>query len=187
MLLRAISPLASGQRVSFVWPFAEILSHGGTRFEIFPRTQDYDRSSGGLLYLLTHVFAPGVPDAPRLADATAVAGLSAVARNRMRAVVLVLGGSRDGSGISAAGARSYLADLGVPLFVWTAGERGAAAGAAWTGATAVQDVSTHGAFREAANRLVAHLARQRIVWIEGVHLPQDIRLSPSASGLTLVR
>jgi hypothetical protein len=187
LLLRGIASLASGQRARFVWPLTETFVNGDITFELFPRTEDFDRSAGGLLYLLTHVFAPGIPDAPRLADATAVAGLSAVARNRARAAVLVLGGSRDGSALSPAGARAYLASLGVPLFVWTAGPRGAAAGAAWAGATDLADVSTHGGFGDAAKRLFAHLARQRIVWLEGVHLPQDVGLSASASGLTLVR
>ncbi len=186
-MLRGIAPLGAGQRARFVWPLTETFSTGKMRFEIFPRSEDFDRSEGGLLYLLTHVFAPGVPDEPRLADAAAVAALTAVARNRTRAVVLVLGGSRDGSSLSPAGARAYLSALGVPLFVWTAGARGAAEAATWSGATEVADVSTPKLFAAAADRLRAHLERQRIVWLEGVHLPQDVELSPSASGVTLVR
>jgi hypothetical protein len=116
-----------------------------------------------------------------------VAALSAVARNRARAVVLILGGSPDASSLSPVGARSYLSALGVPLFVWTAGAPGGAAGVAWSGATDLDDISTLGHLDDAAHRLTAHLARQRIVWVEGVHLPQDIGLSASASGLTLVR
>ncbi len=185
-MLRRIGPLASGQRARFVWPLTETFENGGTTYEIFPRTEDFGRSEGGLLYLLTHVFAPGVPPAPRLADAVAVAALSAVARNRARAVVLVLGGSPDASRLSPGGARGYLSALGVPLFVWTAGPSGAAAGRAWAGADTV-DVSTAKLFDAAAERLVAHVARQRIVWLEGVHLPQDVELSSSASGVTLVR
>jgi hypothetical protein len=186
-LLRRIAPLVSGQRVRFIWPLTESFENGGMRFEIFPRSEDFDRGQGGFLYLLTRVFAPGVLPAPRLADAVAVAGLSAVARNRARAVVLVLGGSPDASTLSPAGARSYLSALGVPLFVWTTSPRAAEAGAAWIGATDVADVSALPVFEDAAGRVSAHLARQRIVWLEGVHLPQDVGLSASASGLTLVR
>ncbi len=186
-MLRRVAPLASGQRVRFIWPLTETLESGGMRFEIFPRTEDFDRTSGGLLFLVTHVFAPGVLPEPRLADAVAVAALSAVARNRARAVVLILGGSPDASRISPAGARSYLSALGVPLFVWTAGARGQAAAAAWAGAADVADVSSASLFDKATDRLLAHVRRQRIVWVEGVHLPQDVGLSASASGLTLVR
>ena len=186
-MLRRIGALGSGQRMRFVWPLTETFASGGTTYEIFPRSEDFGRAEGGLLYLLTHVFAPGVPPAPRLADAVAVAALSAVARNRARAVVLVLGGSQDGSRLSPAGARGYLSALGVPLFVWTAGPRGAGAGREWTGASEVSDVTTAKLFDGAAERLVTHVARQRIVWLEGVHLPQDVGLSASASGVTLVR
>ncbi len=186
-VLRRIAALDAGQRARFVWPLTEKFVSPTVTFEIFPRTEDFDRTQGGLLFLLTHVFAPGVPDAPRLADAVDVAALSAVARNRTRAVVLVLGGSPDGSNATPKGARSYLSDLGVPLFVWTVGTRGAAAGAAWKGAADVADATTMTSFTAAADRLFAHLARQRIVWLEGVHLPQDVSLSASASGVTLVR
>ena len=43
------------------------------------------------------------------------------------------------------------------------------------------------AFEEAARKLVTFVEHQRMVWLEGVHLPQSIALSPKASGLTLVR
>jgi hypothetical protein len=33
----------------------------------------------------------------------------------------------------------------------------------------------------------ASLERQRIVWLEGVHLPQSIALTPKASRLSLLR
>ena len=186
-LLKRIGPLGSGQRLRFTWPLTENFEHGGNRYEIFPRSEDYDRSQGGFLFLLTHVFAPGILPAPRLADAVAVAGLSSVARNRARAVVLVLGGSTDASALSAAGARRYLSALGVPLFVWTTGPRAAAAGEAWAGAADLADVSTLALFDAAARRVTSLLARERIVWVEGAHLPQDVGLSASASGLTLVR
>lgn len=186
-LLRRIGPLATGQRAHFIWPLTQTFVNGSMRFELFPQSEVFDRSQGGLLYLLTRVFAPGVLPSPRLADAVAVAALSAVARNRARAVVLILGGSPDASTLSPGGARSYLSALGVPLFVWTAGPRGAAAGAAWSGATDLADVSTLDLFDDASRRLTTQLARQRIVWVEGVHLPQDVGLSASASGLTLVR
>ena len=43
------------------------------------------------------------------------------------------------------------------------------------------------AFEDATKRLAALVDRQRIVWVEGVHLPQSISLSERASGVTLAR
>ena len=183
---KGVGRLGKGQRVRFVWPLTETFQHGGMRYEIFPTTPDYDRETGGFLYLLTRVVAPGIPPAPRLADAVAVAALSAVSRNRARAVLLVLGGSRDGSRLSAAGVRGYLSTLGVPLFVWTVGPPGEEAGAGWTGATEIADVSTEARFKKAADRLLDCVQRQRIVWVEGIHLPQDVELA-ELPGLALAR
>ncbi len=185
--LKRIAPLASGQRARFVWPLTETFRHGGMQFEIFPCSEEIDGDRGGLLFLLTHVAAPGIPPAPRLADAVAVAALSAISRNRARAVVLVLGGSRDASRLSAGGVRSYLSALGVPLFVWTVGPLGPDAAAEWAGATEIADVSTAILFDKAGDRLRAYMGRQRIVWVEGIHLPQEVALSARASGLALVR
>jgi hypothetical protein len=184
--LRRIAPLSRDQRARFVWPVTEAFQHGNTRYEIFPCSEDFGRVQGGLLFLLTHVVAPGILPDPRLADAVAVAALTAVGRSRARAVVLVLGGSPDTSLLSPGGARGYLSALGVPLFVWTVGPRGLAAGADWTGAPDVADISTTGLFEKAADRLFAYMKRQRIVWVEGIHLPQDVALSTSAQDLTLV-
>ena len=53
---------------------------------------------------------------------------------------------------------------------------------AWGGA---EDISTLAKLEDAAERLRAELDSQRIVWVEGRHLPQEIRLSPAA-GVELV-
>jgi len=185
--IKGVARLRRDQRARFVWPLTETFQHDVMRYEIFPTTPDYDREAGGLLYLVTRVVAPGISPAPRLADAVAVAALSAVSRNRARAVLLVLGGSRDGSRLSPAGARGYLQALGVPLFVWTVGPPGEEAGAGWTGATDVADVSTEARFKKAADRLLDSVRRQRIVWVDGIHLPQDVELSPALPGLSLAR
>jgi hypothetical protein len=59
----------------------------------------------------------------RLADAAATAGLTVAASPRRRAVVLVLGpdSTRDGSHFTPTQVRSYLAEIGVPLFVFRNG------------------------------------------------------------------
>ena len=65
----------------------------------------------------------------RLADAVAVAGLAAVEEERRRAVVLVLGpDAEDGSLLSPAEATAFLAQLRVPLRVWSFGRRAFARG-----------------------------------------------------------
>jgi hypothetical protein len=183
---RLAAPLRRGQSARFQWTFPEVHEHSGIRFEVFPRTDDFSRSDMGFLWLMTHVFPPGVPAERRFADAVAVAGLDVSARSHPRAVVLLLAGSKDASRLSAAGARNFLACLGVPLIVWTVGS-GATEAATWGKATDATDVSTPAAFEEATRRLAALVDRQRIVWVEGVHLPQSISLSEKASGVTLVR
>ena len=182
---RDVAPLRKGQRVRFQWTFPEVREHSGTRFELFPRSQDFIAGSAGLLWMMTHVFPPGVPEERRFADAVAVAALSVSAASRPRAVVLLLAGSKDASALDAAAAQTFLSRLGVPLFVWTVGT-GAREAKAWS-ATSSTDVSTPAAFEQATRKLVTFVEHERIVWLEGVHLPQSIALSPKASGLTLVR
>jgi hypothetical protein len=185
---RTAAPLKKGQSARFQWTFPEVHEHSGLRFELFPLTKVISsRSDAGFLWVMTHVFPPGVPDVRRLADAVAVAGLDVSTRSHPRAVLLVLAGSLDTSRLSAAGARNFLACLHVPLFVWTVGELGAAEAGVWAAAGDATDISTTAAFEAATKRLVALLDRQRIVWVEGAHLPQSISMSKKASGVTLVR
>ena len=48
--------------------------------------------------------------------------------------------------------------------------------------TLVRDYPT---FLVAGQRLLDDVAAQRIVWLDGVHLPQSITLSPKASGIRI--
>jgi hypothetical protein len=175
----------------------DILFHGVAAAPTFHRTASataeiFDVSSdralagvglGGLLLAgrsKTELF-----DRPRLADATAVAGLHAHARHAPRAVLLVLRGGEaaDLSHLEPAAVRGYLAALGVPLFVWSIDGRGSAA---WG---EVEDVSTPLGMHAAYARFERELERQQIVWLEGRWLPQEIALSPAAgtrSDLALV-
>ena len=58
--------------------------------------------------------------AQRLADAAAVAGLQALAANRPRAVLVVLGEQpKDASRYDAETVRRYLESVRVPLVVWS--------------------------------------------------------------------
>jgi hypothetical protein len=125
------------------------------------------------------------PDAQvlRIADAVAVAGQQAMAQNRRRAVLLVLSGNeKDSSEYDPATVRRYLAALRVPLFVWTLEAPGATA-AAWGPSENISVVST---LYRAAGEIRQQLDSQRIVLVDGRHLPQSIVLSPAAAGLQLV-
>lgn len=117
----------------------------------------------------------------RLADAVASTGAFAVASNRPRAVVLLLAGSpRDDSAISPAAARAYLKDMHVPLFIW------ALLGGTDTGGWGTaEDVSSGSRMDRAAKHLRDQFGEQRIVWLEGAHLPQRIRLAEGVSGVHL--
>jgi hypothetical protein len=106
-----------------------------------------------------------------------VAGIHALAGNRPRAVLLVLGYSpKDVSRYDAGAVSRYLESVQVPLAVWSVGDSKLLAG--WTGA---EEVSTVTKLEAAFTRLRDNLATQHIVWIEGRHLPGAVTLSPAAA------
>ncbi len=127
---------------------------------------------------------PGTLD-QQLIDAVAVGGLGAAASQKRRAVVLALADCAAVSGRwSAASVRRYLAELHVPIRVWQAGpssgdsDRGFCAG--------VENVASGSKLMRAIRRLRKTLNRQRIVWVEGEHLPRDVALAATARGVRLV-
>lgn len=133
----------------------------------------------------------GRPEGPggrqRVADAVATAALAAAGGERRRAVVLVLGSSaRDESDLATEEARAFLASLRVPLEVWQTGPAAARAARSWRG-EGRWSVRSQQDFASALAALDEGLGRQRIVWVEGAHLPQAIGLGPSARGLRLAR
>jgi hypothetical protein len=126
-------------------------------------------------------YGSGVMGTSTLADAVASMGALAAANNRPRAVVLLLAGSRDDTSATVpSAARAYLEDLHVPLFVWSL--TGTGGSADWGTA---EDVSSGGRLDRAAKHLRDQLAQQHIVWLEGAHLPQRIRLGESVKGAHL--
>lgn len=178
--------LRKEDEVRFLWPVPRAFSGEGLPAELFDTSRGFTLQDGGLHWLLTRVLpTKQSPGRQRLADAVAVAGLQAMAGSRPRAVVLVLGGSpEDASRYDAATVRRYLESIRVPLFVWSVEKRAAEspALAAWG---KVEDASNLSRFRSAVARLRDTLEAQRVVWVEGTHLPQSITLSPSASGVGL--
>ena len=65
----------------------------------------------------------------------------------------------------------------MPLFVWTL-ERGAGSGPSPWGTT--EQTASLAGLQAAVKRLRAALDRQIVVWLEGRHLPQSIRLTAAA-------
>ena len=104
---------------------------------------------------------------------------AAVAENRRRAVLLILGREvKDASHYDPARVRRYLATVHVPLVVWSLYGPDTALARAWG---PVEDVSSLPRMKEAVARLRDELGRQQIVWLDGRHLPQDIALTPAAT------
>jgi hypothetical protein len=140
------------------------------------------------------VAGPGAFRDEMLADAVAVAGVEAAGSNHLRAVVLVLSNAeleagaaapaRDSSTLRIPAARRYLAALDVPLFVWSLGGKASTHPSPWGPAG---DVSTTHRLRKARRQVERELARQRIVWFAGRHLPQHITLDTTKTPLRLAR
>jgi hypothetical protein len=73
----------------------------------------------------------------------------------------------------------------VPLFVWSL-ERPKKKNPALDVWGPVEDVSSISKLHRAFGRLESELESQRIVWVEGSHLPQSITLAPEAAPLELL-
>ena len=130
--------------------------------------------------LLISALPPDFNGPPRLADAVGVAALSAAAENRPRAVLLLVADADDGSTMPVEWVRAFLRALRVPLTVWTKDKILAAAWGKVDVLTGLSDVEN------AVSSLTELVERQRIVWLEGRHLPQSISLSPKSRNVTLI-
>jgi hypothetical protein len=177
--------LGKDDQIRFVWPSAKSFTGQGVPAELFDASRDYTGKDGGLLWLLGRALPQTEKFDQRLADATAVAGLQALAGNRPRAVLLVLGyNAKDVSRYDAGAVRHYLESVRVPLIIWAL-DRASLAASAWGGA---EDISTLPKLESTFKKLNDELAWQRILWVEGSHLPRAISLSPAAAEvLELVR
>ncbi len=175
----------TGQKIRFCWPVTRPADEVAESYDIFMRSGDYIAGKWGgrgLRGLLTIVNAPAVSTKPRFADAISVAALSASARNRARAVLFVYGGSPDASKLAPEVVRRYLAKLRVPLYVWAVSLPAAKRAEGWGKVTLVRN---YPAFLAAGRTLLDDVEAQRIVWVDGAHLPQSITLSPKASGIRI--
>ncbi|MCP4657695.1 MAG: hypothetical protein GY856_19995 [bacterium] len=181
-MLGSFASLHRNQFLQILWPVTR--RRGGVRqtYDLFPTSPPYDADQGGVFDLLALGAKSPTPGEQRLADAVAVAGLTAAELGQRRAVVLLVGGEPedDSSRLEPAQARRYLERLRVPFYVWSLG--GNTAGA-WGEAKSVTRLSK---FRRVVLDLAKQLDRQRIVWVAGVHLPQKIALAPGATDLELL-
>jgi hypothetical protein len=174
--------LQPGQKIRFCWPVTLPADEVSESYEVFIRSGDFVGKSGGLLRLLTVPNAPAVSKKPRFADAIGVAARSASARNRARAVLFLYGGSPDSSRLAPEVVRRYLAKLRVPLYVWAVDAPSARKAERWGKVALVRNYPD---FLAAGRTLLDDVAAQRIVWVDGLHLPQAITLSPKASGIRI--
>jgi hypothetical protein len=117
-----------------------------------------------------------------LSDALAVAGVRVAAEGSRRAVLLIVDKHpEDHSEHSPGSVCGYLRSLQVPLFIWSTARR--QLDTPWGDA---EPVSCFRGYKKVAGRLFDHLARQRVVWLNGSYLPDQIELTNRATGVELV-
>lgn len=177
-------PLKKDHSIRFITPVARQIEREGYQYQIFPPIGPFSREDGALLWLFSSVVPFNAePQGLRLADAVAVAGMAAAQSGRRRAVVVIAGAEpEDRSQLSEAAVLRFLRRLHVPVALWTP-ISGVKQIAAWGPAV---NISSRQALTTAYQDLSKQLNRQRIVWLEGRHLPQAISLSPKAEGVHLV-
>ncbi len=169
--------------VRLLSPASRRYEGAGVASELFDSSRDFTSKDGGLLWLLARssIDEGAPPGPPRVADAVAVAGLQSAVGNGRRAVILLLSdGADDASRYDPAIVRHYLASIRVPLYVWSLYGPKAPGVAQWGGA---EDVSTVQKLFRAFEKVRDDLDSQRIVWVEGRHLPQSVSLSPGAGSI----
>jgi hypothetical protein len=187
--LRGSRPTRPIQRqdhqLSFVGTSPQLVARAQGSFVVFPRAADVGARVDGLRRTLGSVEMPEGPAAEaRLADAVAVAGLFANQSARRRAVVLIVtGDSIDASQLGPDQVRPYLESIGVPFVVWNP-QRGAKDAGRWG---AAHNISTDSLLDNAYKELSRALDRQRIVWLDGLHLPQTIALEHAVEGVRVLR
>ena len=178
--LRRMLPFDSNSRVRVMWPATARVERDEVRMDLFPASPPVTQEEGGIYWALTRkIVLAGISDVQRLTDAVAVAGLEAAAENRRRAVILVLGPDpEDESLYEAENVREYLRLLGVPLRVWWVGApKKVAPPAGWSDVVRIDSLAE---LRRATQRVFKDLERQRILWVDGRHLPQSLELKPGA-------
>lgn len=188
---RGRTPFAHGApgedlRFLFLWPAARVFPREGSVVNLYPTTPWFrrERVSVDRIAGFRLEWPAFEHEVQRIADAVAVAGLTAARGGRRRAVVLLLGpGARDGSRLVPDEAIRFLGLLGVPLRVWSVGTRNSPEATRWRAASPV--VLGRGIGTELES-LLSRLALQRVVWVAGAPPPGSVALTPHAKGVRLV-
>lgn len=182
-------PTEPGLRFRVVETFGRVSRQSGMLVNVFPSSSWRSRGVGSSASVATIVSARGTSggwgENERIADAVAVAALAAAEANRKRAVVLLLGPeAKDGSLRSPEEVTRFAGRLGVPLRVWSVGDFPSPEAKGWGSRTLV---NARANLDRAVRGLLEAVERQRIVWLEGARLPQDVALGPLAKGIRLAR
>lgn len=167
--------LARGTRIRIMGTLAQDYEGQGLRSDLFEGSQEFDPYEIGLAQMVSRI-AHAEGDDARTADAVAVAGVQADLGSGPRAVLLLLSGqpTHDSSHYTPAAVRVYLAALHVPLYIWSLDVPTPALRAAWG---TVEDVSTRHDVDVTFDHLKEDLDHQRVVLVEGRHLPQAIAVA----------
>lgn len=176
--------LKKHHRISFVSPCPAVHQRTSSRQLVFPRAGPGPSTSGALLRLLaTVVPADCTESRQQLADAVGVAGLAASEGGQRRVVLLLVQGeSRDQSDFTPGQVIAYLEKLRVPLLIWDLGPPDGPE-TRWGRTTRIRK---RGHIDTAFHRLEKDLEHQLIVWLEGLHLPQSVKLRPDVEGIALL-
>ncbi len=170
-----------GQRLRYMSAVPERRLQGFRSYEIYPEEP-------ALLRLRKFLFSPRRPavrEDQKLRDALAVAGMSAARNNRRRAVILLAGPTpADRSDLTSEGLAHYLKSISVPLFVIDVDKRSRVTAAAFGGT--LLDGSSFPKLVQAFEVVAQTVDAQRIIWLEGSHLPQRIEISRLAHGFNRV-
>ena len=175
---RAALPLDEDLRVRLIVPRALKESGRQLDFDLFSVSPEIRSRLGGLYWTLTQDVVVGGPASKtRVGDAVTLAGTQAAGTNHRRTVLLIVAGPwEDHSQFDVAAVRRYLDALNVPLVVWRVGED-ETGGAEWEPA---EEISDYGDLKRAWRALEKDLDRQRIVWLEGLHLPNTVQITQGA-------
>jgi hypothetical protein len=177
-----------GNRLFVMYAVPKVIRSPGNEVRsLFPCSVPMTLDPSELAWAIFNLaFSAAKPEEEALANAVATAGLQAAAVNRRRAVVLLVGEANpDRSTISVEAARVFLQSINVPLFIWCPDPRIARTDLPGWGRP--REVSTDLLFFGAFARLQTSLQAQRIVWLEGSHLPQNITLATDVKQAFLAR
>ncbi len=186
--LRAVARLGEEVEVGFLSPWATPLSRVHSDREVYAITNRIDAEERGFLEITKDVASVDV--AYRLADAVASAASELHGIGRRRALVVMAAEPRKDEGMfTSAQVRGYLHSLQVPLLIWSTSSSDLHPDWGRVRHVGFDPRSERRAwpddFDEAAAELKRSLKRQRIVWLEGRHLPQSISLGRAARGIRM--